>query len=72
LKSEICHRPSRFLSGYEGLKTRESTILPQGKRRLPEAAQRVVKLYTAWGKPEKAGEWLEKIKALPPAVPKPR
>jgi hypothetical protein len=61
-----------IVSGYEGLKSREATILPQGKRRLPEAADRVVKLYTAWGKPEKAVEWREKIKSQPPAVPKPR
>jgi hypothetical protein len=31
-----------------------------------------VKLYQTWGKPEKAAEWREKIKAQPPAVPKPR
>jgi hypothetical protein len=41
----------------------------QGRRRLPEAAERLVKLYTAWGKPEKAAEWREKIEAQP-AVPK--
>src|ERR1700693_1498610 len=52
-----------ILSGYEGLKARESTVLPQGKRRLPEAGERVVKLYQSWGKLEKAAEWLEKIKA---------
>jgi hypothetical protein len=52
-----------ILSGCEGLKARESSVLPQGKRRLPEAAGRVVKLYQSWGKPEKAAEWREKIKA---------
>jgi len=30
-----------ILSGYEGLKSREATILPQGRSRLPEAAERV-------------------------------
>jgi hypothetical protein len=34
-----------------------------GKRCLPEAAKRAVKLYTAWGKPEEAAEWPAKIKA---------
>jgi hypothetical protein len=43
-----------------------------GRRRLPEAAERVVKLYTGLGKPEKAAEWQKKIKAQPPAVPKAR
>jgi hypothetical protein len=45
-----------ILSGYERLKSREATNLPQGKRRLPEAAERLVKLYQTWGKPEKAAE----------------
>jgi hypothetical protein len=35
----------------------------------PKAAERVVKLDQTWGKPEKAAELLEKIKAQP-AVPK--
>ena len=61
-----------ILAGYEGFKSREATILPQGKRRVPEAAERVVKLYQAWGKPEKAAEWREKVKAQAAAVPKPR
>jgi hypothetical protein len=44
----------------------------QAAAALPEAAERVVKLYTAWGKPEKVAEWREKIKAQPAGVPKPR
>jgi hypothetical protein len=44
----------------------------EGKRRLPEAAERVVKLYQTWGKSEKAAVWREKIKAQPPVVSKPR
>jgi len=50
-----------ILSGYKGLKSREATILHQGKRRLPEASERVAKLYQTWAKPEKAAEWREKI-----------
>jgi hypothetical protein len=44
----------------------------QGKRRLPEAAERVVKLYQSWRKPERAAEWREEIKAKAPAGPKSR
>lgn len=61
-----------ILSGYEGLKSREATILPQSKRRLPEVAERLGKLYQAGGKPEKAIEWRAKIELQPPSVPKPR
>jgi hypothetical protein len=40
-----------IVSGYEGLKARESKIPPPGKPRLPEAALAVVKLYEAWVSP---------------------
>ena len=50
-----------LISGYEGLKAREATIAAAGKPRLPEAGQRLVKLYDAWGKPEKAAEWRNKL-----------
>ena len=49
------------LSGYEGLKAREARIPPQGKPRLKEAAERVVKLYEAWEKKDKAADWRAKL-----------
>jgi WD40 repeat protein/tetratricopeptide (TPR) repeat protein len=49
------------LSGYEGLKAREARIPPQGKARLKEAADRVVKLYEAWEKKDKAADWRAKL-----------
>jgi tetratricopeptide (TPR) repeat protein len=52
-----------LIQGYEGIKVRESKIPPQGKINIPEAAARIVSLYEAWEKPEKAAEWREKIKA---------
>ena len=61
-----------ILSGYEGPKSRESTILPRGKRPLSEAADRAVKLYQSWGKRERTAEWPQKIKAQRASVPKPR
>jgi hypothetical protein len=65
--------PHRIEHGFHSREIRrESSILPQGKRRLPEAAERVVKLDQTWGKPEKAAEWREKIKAQPPSTRKPR
>jgi tetratricopeptide (TPR) repeat protein/tRNA A-37 threonylcarbamoyl transferase component Bud32 len=45
------------VSGYEGMKERASRINGLDRVRLHEAAVRVVRLYEAWGKPEKAAEW---------------
>src|SRR5262249_2359444 len=52
---------SLLLAGYEGLKQREEKIPPQGKVRLIEALERVVQLYDAWGKKDKADEWRRKV-----------
>jgi hypothetical protein len=50
-----------ILQGYQGLKAREARIPGRSMRSLTEAAERVVKLYEAWGKPEKAAEWKRKL-----------
>jgi tetratricopeptide (TPR) repeat protein len=50
-----------IISGYEGMKARAATIPAPGKDRLPEAALRVVRLYVAWGKPEQAKAWKERL-----------
>ena len=60
-----------ILQGYEGLKAREAKIPAPSKKRLTEAAERVVKLYEAWGKPDQATRWRrelesEKADAKPP------
>ena len=34
---------------------------PGFRQRLSEALERLVQLYDAWGKPEQATEWLEKL-----------
>jgi serine/threonine protein kinase/tetratricopeptide (TPR) repeat protein len=51
------------LGGYQGLKDSPGTPT----RRLREALERVVRLYTAWGKPDKAAEWAAQRQASPPA-----
>jgi serine/threonine protein kinase/tetratricopeptide (TPR) repeat protein len=50
-----------LLSGYEGLKQREEKIPPIRKVCLREALDRVVQLYDAWGKKDKADEWRKKL-----------
>jgi hypothetical protein len=61
-----------IVSGYEGLKDREARIPPPWKPRLTEAAERLVKLYEDWGKPEKAAEWRARLsKPSSPTRPAP-
>ncbi len=60
-----------IVSGYEGMKAREAKIPPPSKPRLTEAAERVVKLYEAWGKPDKAAEWRARL-AKPSEAHKPQ
>jgi serine/threonine protein kinase/tetratricopeptide (TPR) repeat protein len=52
-----------LLSGYDGLEAREATLAVQDKPRLSEAAARIVRLYEAWGQPEKAQQW--RVKRTP-------
>ena len=62
-----------LLQGYEGLKAREGQIPPvYARHRVAEAGARVVRLYEAWGKAEKAALW--RTMALTPgeAMPKHR
>jgi eukaryotic-like serine/threonine-protein kinase len=58
------------VQGYEGMKAREARIPAQGKPRLSEATERVVRLHEAWGKPEQAKAWKAKLGLadLPPDV----
>jgi tetratricopeptide (TPR) repeat protein len=47
---------------YAGLKAREGQIPPLlARHRVAEAGHRVVRLYEAWGRPEKAAEWRRKL-----------
>jgi len=50
-----------MLSGHAGMKARESRIPAPQKKRLGEAGARIVALYDAWGKKEKADEWRKRL-----------
>jgi hypothetical protein len=54
---------------YEGMKAREAKIPPKAKLRLPEAAELVVRLYDACGRPERAAEWRAKLGAAEADLP---
>jgi serine/threonine-protein kinase len=56
-----------LLAGYEGMKQRQATIPAHAKKYLTESLDRLVQLYDAWGKPEQANEWRQKLdQAKPP------
>jgi hypothetical protein len=46
-----------LLAGYQGIKEREKTIPLISRARLPEAADRLVALYTATNKPDEVKKW---------------
>ncbi|MSU51738.1 MAG: serine/threonine protein kinase [Opitutus sp.] len=50
-----------LVSGYEGMKQREAKMGAPNKARLKEALERLVRLYTDWGQPEKAAAWQQKL-----------
>jgi tetratricopeptide (TPR) repeat protein len=61
-----------LVRGYEGLKARQGQISPLYARfRVAEAGERIVRLYEAWGRPEKAAEWREKLAGRGEAGPGP-
>ena len=50
-----------LLGGYDGLKAREDKIPADHRKKLAEAAARIVPFYEAWGKAEKAAEWRKRL-----------
>ena len=57
-----------LLEGYEGLRRLGPNAGGNGMRMVPdtrEAAERLVQLYEAWGKPAQAAAWKQTLEALP-------
>jgi hypothetical protein len=53
-----------LINGYEGLREREARIPFLRRKKLPaEAGARIVELYEAWGKKDKAVEWRKRLAA---------
>jgi hypothetical protein len=50
-----------IVPGYEGMKAREVRISAPDRSRFREAAERVVRLYEAWGRPDQATAWKTKL-----------
>jgi hypothetical protein len=55
-----------LVQGYEGLERREAQIPTNAKARLTEARERLVRLYDAWGRSDKAAEWRKRLEGREP------
>jgi hypothetical protein len=58
-----------LLDGYEGMRKRAGTIPDQAKVRLTEALERIVQLYDAWDKKDKADRWRKMLKGATSGTP---
>ena len=58
-----------LVQGYEGMKQREAKIPPQGNVRLTQAVERLVQLYEATGRKDKADEWRSRLPLIGPPKP---
>jgi hypothetical protein len=52
------------------MKSRENDIPAEAKPRLKEALQRLVQLYEATGRPDRAAEWKQKLADFDTSQPK--
>jgi len=52
-----------LLAGYEGLKKFSPAISVDAN--LPQAGERLVQLYAAWEKPDKADDWRRQLERAP-------
>ena len=50
-----------LITGYQGVKQRESSIPLEDRGEVPQAGQRIIQLYKDWDEPQKAAEWRERL-----------
>ena len=50
-----------LIQGYDGLKSCENEIPALARFNLKDAGARMIQLYEAWGKADKAAEWRKKL-----------
>ena len=51
-----------LVSGYDGMRAREAKVEAPNQPLFVETAVRIVELYEAWGKPEKAAAWRKSLR----------
>jgi eukaryotic-like serine/threonine-protein kinase len=70
-QNKLAEAEPLLLEGYRGMKEREASIPPTGAARIPEALDRLVKLYEATGNEPEAAAWRIKLDAARAEQPKP-
>jgi hypothetical protein len=50
-----------LVDGYRGLKEREAKMSVPARKVLAAAAARIVALYEAWGRPDRAADWRKQL-----------
>ena len=58
---EVCRGRAAYPPGLRGAEGPGGQDPRAGKSNLAEAAERIVRLYEAWGKPDKAAEWRKRL-----------
>jgi hypothetical protein len=58
-----------LISGYNGLRERETRIPAANKPRLEKAAERLIRFYEETARPDKAAEWKQKLDELTKPAP---
>ncbi len=66
-QKKFAEAESPIVSGYEGLKARVGKDPAGSEKRLAEASERIVPLYEAWGKKDRADEWRARLATRTPA-----
>jgi uncharacterized protein HemY len=51
-----------LVGGYQKMIERKASNPADGRSEMAQAGEGIVRLYRDWGKPEKAGEWRQKLK----------
>jgi hypothetical protein len=51
-----------LIEGYKGLMRNEAKIPASRKKHLSDAAARIAPFYDAWGKPDEAAGWRQKLR----------
>lgn len=69
-EKKMAEAEALLLTSYQEVNARESHIPKEWKKRVPEALQRLVQLYDAWGKPAEAAKWRLELEAARQELPK--
>jgi non-specific serine/threonine protein kinase/serine/threonine-protein kinase len=57
VRKEFAEAEPLLLRAYEGLKAREARIPAPSRKRLTQARDRIIRLYEACGRPDRAAAW---------------